>query len=158
TQDTQAPSDAALLKEFAAANDAALAATRDFASWLEHDLTPRSHGVFALGKDKYRELLRLQEMVETPLPELLANGEAHLAQDRAAFVATAARVAPAKKPAEVMQALTGEHPTAADLIPSVARGLEAARDYATLHKLVTFPSADRPTVRETPPYARAAVF
>jgi uncharacterized protein (DUF885 family) len=155
---TQATNDAALLEEFAAANDAALAATRDFASWLEQDLKPRSHGVFALGKEKYRELLRLQEMVETPLPELLANGEAHLAQDRAAFISTAAKIAPGQRPAEVMQALTGEHPTAVDLIPSVARGLEAARDYATLHKLVTFPSQQRPIVRETPPYARAAVF
>ena len=37
-----AGADAALLKEFDAANDAALAATRDFAAWLEHDLAPRS--------------------------------------------------------------------------------------------------------------------
>jgi uncharacterized protein (DUF885 family) len=153
-----ATTDAALLKEFDAANDAALAATRDFAAWLEHDLTPRSHGVFALGKEKYRELLRLQEMVETPLPELLAKGEAHLAKDREAFIATAAKIAPGKKPAEVMQTLTSEHPLADDLIPSVARGLEAARRYATLRKLVTFPSVQRPTVKETPPYARAAVF
>ena len=153
-----ATTDAALLAQFERANDAALAATRDFASWLEKDLKPRSHGVFALGKERYRELLRLQEMVETPLPELLAKGEAHLAQDRAAFIATAAKIAPGKKPAEVMQGLTREHPTAEDLIPSVARGLEAARRYATEHELVTFPSAQRPTVKETPPYARAAVF
>ena len=153
-----ATTDAALLADFTTANDAALAATRDFAAWLERDLTPRSHGVFALGADKYRELLRLQEMVETPLPALLATGEARLARDRAAFVATAAKIAPGKKPVAVMQALTGEHPTAADLIPSVARGLEAARQFATEHKLVTFPSEQRPIVKETPPYARAAVF
>jgi uncharacterized protein (DUF885 family) len=153
-----ATTDAALLADFTSANDAALAATRDFAAWLERDLTPRSHGVFALGADKYRELLRLQEMVETPLPELLATGEARLAHDRAAFVETAAKIAPGKKPVAVMQALTGEHPTAADLIPSVARGLEAARQFATEHKLVTFPSEQRPLVKETPPYARAAVF
>jgi uncharacterized protein (DUF885 family) len=150
--------DPALLAAFTAANDAALAATRDFATWLERDLLPRSHGKFALGTERYRELLRRQEMVETPLPELLAKGEAHLAQDRAAFLATAAKLAPGKKPADVMQRLTGEHPPAADLIPSVARGLEDARRYATERKLVTFPSEQRPTVKETPPYARAAVF
>ena len=153
-----ATTDPALLAEFTAANDAALAATRAFAAWLEHDLTPRSHGVFALGAEKYRELLRLQEMVETPLPELLAKGEAHLAQDRAAFVETAAKLARGQKPVAVMQALTDEHPAAADLIPSVAHGLEAARQFASEHKLVTFPSEQRPIVKETPPYARAAVF
>jgi uncharacterized protein (DUF885 family) len=153
-----ATKDAALLAEFTAANDAALAATRDFAAWLEKDLLPRSHGVFALGAERYRELLRLQEMVETPLPELLAKGEAHLAKDRAAFLETAAKLAPGRKPADVMHDLTSDHPAAADLIPSVARGLEAARQFATDRKLVTFPSEQRPLVRETPPYERAAVF
>jgi uncharacterized protein (DUF885 family) len=153
-----ATTDAALLKQFEAANDEALAATRAFADWLEHDLTPRSRGAFALGTERYRELLRAQEMVETPLPELLAKGEAHLAEDRAAFVATAAKLAPRKKPADVMLALTGEHPSAGELIPSVAHGLEAARRFATEHALVTFPSEQRPVVKETPPYARAAVF
>jgi uncharacterized protein (DUF885 family) len=153
-----ATTDAALLREFEAANDAALAATRDFATWLERDLLPRSRGAYALGVDKYRELLRLQEMVETPLPELLAKGEAHLAQDRAAFVALAAKLAPGKKPDDAMRALAAEHPTASDLVPSVARGLEAARRFATDHALVTFPSEQRPLVRETPPYARAAIF
>jgi uncharacterized protein (DUF885 family) len=150
--------DAALLAEFATADDAALAATREFARWLEHDLRPRAHGKFALGAARYRELLRLQEMVETPLPELLAAGEAQLARDRAAFVETAARISPTEKPAAVMLALSAAHPTAADLIASVANALEAAREYATSHKLVTFPSETRPRVEETPPYARAAVF
>ncbi|HEV3032464.1 MAG TPA: DUF885 domain-containing protein [Polyangia bacterium] len=150
--------DVALLERFRVANDAALAATRSFAVWLEHDLAPRARGAFALGAERYRELLRLQEMVETPLPALLAKGEAHLAADRAAFVETAAKIAPGRAPAAVILSLTAEHPTAADLIPSVARGLEAARTFATAHALVTFPSAQRPIVRETPPYARAAVF
>jgi uncharacterized protein (DUF885 family) len=150
--------DAALQKEFDAANDAALAATRAFAAWLEKDLLPRSHGAFALGTKRFRELLRLQEMVETPLPELLATGAARLARDRAAFLETAAKLAPGKKPGDVMRALTTEHPTAAELIPSVAKGLESARQFATARKLVTFPSEQRPRVQETPPYARAAVF
>jgi uncharacterized protein (DUF885 family) len=150
--------DAASMKEFEAANDAALAAVRAFADWLEHDLAPRSHGAFALGEARYRELLRLQEMVETPLPELGAMAEAQLEKDRAAFVATAARIAPGKRPGEVMASLSSEHPTAEDLIPSVARGLEAARAFATRRGLVTFPSEQRPRVKETPPYERAAIF
>jgi uncharacterized protein (DUF885 family) len=155
---TAGTNDAALLADFERANAAALDATKAFATWLERDLTPRSKGAFALGADRYRELLRLQELVETPLPELLARGEAQLARDRAAFLATATKLGPGKKPLVVMQALTAEHPAADDLIPSVARGLEAARRFATEHKLVTFPSEQRPLVRETPPYARAAVF
>jgi uncharacterized protein (DUF885 family) len=150
--------DAALLAEFEAANAAAVAAARAFVDWLERDLRPRSRGSFALGTERYRELLRLQEMVETPLPELLVMGEAQLARDRAAFIETAAQVGPGNKPAAVMVGLSAFHPTAADLISSVAGGLEAARRFATEHELVTFPSEKRPRVLETPPFARAAVF
>ena len=147
------------MAEFEAANDAALAATRAFAIWLEHELMPRSRGAFALGEDRYRELLRLQEMIETPLPELLATGRgAARARDRAAFVETAAKIAPGKKPGDVMASLAAIHPTPATLVSSVAEGLEAARQFATSHALVTFPSEQRPRVEETPPYARAAVF
>jgi uncharacterized protein (DUF885 family) len=155
---TTAKTDAALLAEFKTANDTALAETRAFALWLERDLRPHSRGAFALGAEKYRELLRLQEMVETPLPELLATGEAQLGRDRAAFIETAARIAPGHKPAAVMLTLSAIHPTAAELIPAVAGGLEAARQFAVARKLVSFPSEVRPRVQETPPYARAAVF
>jgi uncharacterized protein (DUF885 family) len=153
-----ATTDAKLFAQFDAANAAALEATRDFATWLEKDLYPRSHGSFALGAERFAELLRLQEMVETPLPALLAAGDARLALDRAAFVETAKKIAPDKRPADVMLALSAEHPAAAELIPAVARGLEATRAFATTHNLVTFPSEQRPRVQETPPYARAAVF
>jgi uncharacterized protein (DUF885 family) len=150
--------DAALMKDFAAANASALAATRAFSEWLEHDLAPRAHASFALGAARFAELLRLQEMVETPLPALAALAEAQLARDRAAFLATAARLAPGQPPADVMRAISKAHPTAEDLIPSVTRGLEAARAFATARGLVTFPSEQRPRVKETPPYARAAIF
>jgi uncharacterized protein (DUF885 family) len=150
--------DTALMKQFEDANAVALAATRAFADWLDQDLRPRAHGKFALGAARYRELLALQEMVETPLPELLARGEEQLGRDRAAFVETAAKITPGAKPSVVMTSLSADHPTAEALISSVANALEAARQYATAHGLVTFPSEVRPHVKETPPYARAAVF
>jgi uncharacterized protein (DUF885 family) len=149
---------AALMAEFEAANAAVVQAARGFVRWLELDLRPRSKGSFALGTQRYRELLRLQEMVETPLPDLLAMGEAQLARDRAAFIQTAAELGPAHKPAAVMVGLSAFHPTAADLVASVGDALEAARRFATERRLVTFPSEKRPRVLETPPFARAGVF
>src|SRR5262249_39071593 len=128
------------------------------ATWLEKDLRPRAHGRYALGADDFRQKLRLEEMVETPLPELLAQGEAQLERDRAAFVATAARIDPKKTPAQVIASLSSHHPTAPDLLASVARAVEAARRFVVERGLVTFPSEARPRIEETPAYARAAVF
>ncbi len=153
-----AGSDAALLADFNAANGKAVAAVNDYAAWLEKDLAPRSNGKYAIGAENFSAKLRYDEMVDWPLAQVLATGEANLEKDYAAFVATAKKIDPSKTPAEVMKSLSNEHPTADDLIPSARRGLEAARQFLVDKKIVTIPSEVRPTVAETPPFARFGSF
>jgi uncharacterized protein (DUF885 family) len=153
-----AGSDAALLKDFTGANGKALAAVRDFATWLEKDLAPRSNGKYAIGAENFSAKLRYDDMVELPLSEVLAKGEANLAKDYAAFVETSKKIDPGKTPAEVMKTLSDDHPTAENLIPSVARRVEEARQYLIDKQIVTIPSEVRPKVVETPPFARFGSF
>jgi uncharacterized protein (DUF885 family) len=153
-----AGSDAALLKEFTDANTKAVAAVREFGAWLEKDVVPRSNGQYAIGAENFSAKLRNDEMVEQPLSEVLARGEANLARDYAAFVETARKIDPSKTPAEVMKALSDQHPTAEDLIPSAQRSVEAARQFLVDKKIVTIPSEVRPTITETPPFARFGSF
>jgi uncharacterized protein (DUF885 family) len=150
--------DAALLSEFTRANAQAVAAARDFAQWLEKDLLPRSTGAYALGEERFLTKLRYEEMIDLPLPELLARGEANLEKDYQAFVATAKRIDPKLTPAQVMATLEKDHPTAEDLIPSVRRSVESVRRFLVEKDLVTIPSEVRPRVEETPPYARSGSF
>jgi uncharacterized protein (DUF885 family) len=150
--------DAALLAELKTAIGEAVAANRDFLAWLERDLAPRSKGSYALGEARFLEKLRLEEMVELPLAELLAKGEAQLAKDRAAFLETAKRIDPRKTPHQVMELVARDHPAADDLVPAVARSVEAARQFAIDKKLITIPSEVRPKIRETPPYRRGTGF
>jgi uncharacterized protein (DUF885 family) len=97
-------------------------------------------------------------MVELPLDALLAKGEAQLEKDHAAFLETARRIDPAKTPAEVMKSLSDEHPAAEDLLPSIRRSVEAARQFLVEKDIVTIPSEVRPRVEETPPFARGGSF
>jgi uncharacterized protein (DUF885 family) len=150
--------DAALQKEFDDANGRVIAATRDFAAWLEKDLLPRSKGSYAIGAENFLAKMKYDEGVEIPLAELLAKGEAQLAKDYAAFVETAKRIDPSKTAAEVMKSLSDDHPTPETLIPSVARSVEDARRYLVEKDLVTIPSEVRPKVTETPPFARSGTF
>jgi uncharacterized protein (DUF885 family) len=150
--------DAALLAELEAANKAAIAASRDFASWLQDDLLPRSKGSFVLGEARFLEKLKYDEMVELPLAELLAKGEANLKKDHDDFVATARKIDPSKTAAQVMATLGEQHPTADDLIPAVRRSVEAARQFVIDRDLVTIPSDVRPRVEPTPAYARGTGF
>jgi uncharacterized protein (DUF885 family) len=153
-----AGADAALLAEFTEANGKAVAAVSDFAQWLEKDLAPRSNGKYAIGAENYAAKLRYDEMVDTPLAQVLAIGEANLAKDYTAFVETARKIDPSKSPAEVMKSLSDEHPSAEDLIPSAQRTVEAARQFLVNHKIATIPSEVRPTITETPVFARFGSF
>jgi uncharacterized protein (DUF885 family) len=153
-----AGADAALLAEFTEANGKAVAAVSDFGAWLEKDLAPRSNGKYAIGAENYAAKLRYDDMVDKPLAEVLAIGEANLAKDYAAFVETAKRIDPSKTPAEVMKSLSSEHPSADDLIPSAQRTVEAARQFLVDHKIVTIPSQVRPMITETPVFARFGSF
>jgi len=153
-----AGSDAALWKEFEEANRQVVAATRDFAGWLEKDLLPRSKGSYAIGEANFLAKLKDDEMVELPLAQLLAKGEAQLEADHAAFVETARKINPKKTPHEVMASLSDTHPSADQLIPSVGKSVEQARQFLIDKQIVTIPSEVRATVTETPPYQRAGGF
>ncbi len=150
--------DAALLAQFQQVHGPALAAARDFAEWLQRDLAPRSRGSYAIGAETFLRKLQVEEMVTIPLPQLLARGEAQLAKDHAAFLETARQIDPARSAAEVMKSISDEHPAADDLIASVARSVEAARQFVVDKELVTVPSEVRVKVAPTPPYARSGSF
>lgn len=150
--------DAALWKEFEEANRAVVAATGEFATWLEKDLLPRSKGSYAIGEANFLAKLKHEEMIELPLAELLAKGEAQLEKDYAAFVETARQINPKKSPAAVMALLSDTHPAPDQLIPSVRSSVEEARRFLIEKQIVTVPSEVRPLIEETPPYARAGGF
>jgi uncharacterized protein (DUF885 family) len=150
--------DADLLKEFNAANDAVVKSLTETVGWMKKYLLPNSNGKYALGADAFAKQLLYEEMVDIPLDKLLAIGTANLKRDQEAFRAVAKTIDGTKTPAEVMKTLSGDHPTEADLIPSARRTIETIRTFLVAHNIVTIPSEVRPTVTETPPYARNGSF
>jgi uncharacterized protein (DUF885 family) len=153
-----AGSDTELLQQFDAANEAVVKSLTDTVAWMKEDLLPRSKGRYALGTDTFAKQLLYEELVDIPLDQLLAIGEAALKRDQEALRAVARQIDAAKTPAEVMKALSDDHPTEADLIPSARRTIEEIRQFLVDKKIVTVPSEVRPTVAETPPYARNGSF
>jgi uncharacterized protein (DUF885 family) len=153
-----AGSDTELLKEFNAADDEVVKAITETVGWMKRDLLPRSHGKYALGADAFSKKLLYEELVDIPLDRLLAIGEANLKRDQEAFRAVAAKIDPSKTPAEVMKALSDDHPAEEDLIPSAMRTIEKCRSFLLDKHIVAVPSEVRPIVLETPPFARGGSF
>jgi uncharacterized protein (DUF885 family) len=150
--------DAELAKEFEAANAIVVKGLQEVLTWMRQELLPRSNGHYAIGAENFAKQLLYEELVDIPLDKLLAIGEATLRRDQEAFVATARKIDPSKTPAEVMKALSADHPTERDLIPSARRTVEKIRQFLVDRHIVAIPSEVRPTVLETPPYARNGSF
>jgi uncharacterized protein (DUF885 family) len=150
--------DQALRSEFNTANDAVLAALGDYKTWLQKDLLPRAKGEFAYGAETYKKKLWADEMVDTPLDQLLRIAEDNLKQNQAAFAEAAKRIDPKKSLIEVQREVERDHPPAAKLL-SVAQGtLDALAQFVTDHHIATIPPAERARVQETPPFMRATTF
>ena len=147
--------DAALLAEFKQANDAVVAAFKEYGSWLKSDLLPRSNGDFAIGADTYRRKLAADEMIDTPLDQLLAIAQADLSRNKAAFVEVARQIDAKKAPIEVLIQVAKDHPPAAKLLDVTQSELDAIARFMTEHHIITIPPAAPARVQETPPFMRA---
>ncbi|MBM3875700.1 MAG: DUF885 domain-containing protein [Verrucomicrobia bacterium] len=150
--------DESLMAAFAAANTNAVAELRGFASWLEKERLPRATAGFALGREKFARMLRVSELIEPAPDELLAVAMRELQREQAVFAATAKLIAPDKPAIEVFKAIQKDHPTEAGLIPDTRRNLEAIRRFCVDRDVITFPSAVRARVEETPAFLRATSF
>jgi uncharacterized protein (DUF885 family) len=147
-----------LMTAFNTANGQAIAEMRGYAEYLKEQKLPKANNDYALGREKYVEMLRYGEMITAPPEQLLEIGSRELARKQAAFAEAAKQIDPSRKPIEVFQAIQKDHPTAQDLIPDTARDLDAIRQFVIDRHIITIPSPVRAKVAETPQYMRATSF
>jgi uncharacterized protein (DUF885 family) len=150
--------DEKLRAEFESANQAVIAALKDYEAFLKNDMLPRSKGDFRLGADRFAKKLLYEEMVDLPLDRLLEIGFADLRVNQEKFRQTAAAIDPKKTPQQILGELEKEHPTADKLLDAYRAVVVQLRDYITAHKIVTIPSQNLPILEETPPFMRALTF
>ncbi|HEX7312984.1 MAG TPA: DUF885 family protein [Pyrinomonadaceae bacterium] len=150
--------DAARRAEFHEANAQAASALRSFREWLVSDLLPRSHGDFALGAENYRKKLLYEEMVETPLPALLREGERQLRETQDQMRAVAEEIAPGRGVEAALQLLARERPTSDGLVGEARSELDRIRAFVRTEEILTPPARENLLVAETPEYARSLSF
>jgi len=148
----------ALLAEFNAGNQLAIAELRRYAEWLKTKHLPKAHDHYALGRDKFQAMLTEGELIPLSPEYLLEVGLVELHREQAAFARAAKAIDPSKPPIEVFKAIQKDHPTEDSLIPDVRKNLEAIRQFLVDHHIVTLPSEVRVRVEETPQFARATSF
>lgn len=148
--------DRTLQRRLATARQRAAAALQDFELFLRNDLLPTAHGSFALGPQRFANMLHYNELIDLPLEKLLALGEQDLARNQAHIAAVAARIDPTRSVQEHMHLLGRNHPPAHRLLAETRALLDNLRGFLHERDLVTLPAAEHCLVEATPPFARWA--
>jgi uncharacterized protein (DUF885 family) len=146
--------DAAERDAFTRAREEAARQVEAFVTWLERDLLPRADGDFRLGRERFEKKLALEEHVTLSADQLRDINERAIRDYKAWVAREAARVDPKATPEQVMAALVKDHPTPEALIPTARAQLVELQRFVRERDILTLPSDQLPTVRETPPYAR----
>ena len=149
---------AARRAEFDAAVESVLDALRLYADWLRRDLLARSDGDFRVGGELLRRKLLYEEMIDTPLPALVRDGERELRRTQERMRRAAEEIAPARDVREVLRALERDRPTAGGLVGETRSALDRVRAFVRAQNILTPPAGDDLIVAETPEYARGDNF
>ncbi|HYE65626.1 MAG TPA: DUF885 family protein, partial [Pyrinomonadaceae bacterium] len=136
--------------EFEATNQSVIASLKSFLEWLERDLLPRSTGGFAIGPENYRRKLLYDEMLETPVGQLIRDGERELRRTHEEMRALAEEIAPGKGVVFALNALGREQPTADGLVGETRTELDRIRAFIRTQRILTPPERENLTVAETP--------
>ncbi|HYG11840.1 MAG TPA: DUF885 domain-containing protein, partial [Pyrinomonadaceae bacterium] len=149
---------AARRAEFETTNDAVVHALVSFRDWLRDELLPRSNGDYAIGAENYRRKLLYEEMVETPLAQLIREGERELRRTQNEMRAVAEEIAPGRDLMDTLRSLGREHPGANGLVGETRAELDRIRAFVRTQGILTPPASENLQVAETPEYARSTSF
>ncbi|MEO7093983.1 MAG: DUF885 domain-containing protein, partial [Polyangiales bacterium] len=133
--------DAAFKKKLSDTNEQLAQAADAVAAWLEKDVVPTGNDAHVLGAERFRKLVAAQEGLTTSIDDLSTMAEADLAKNKAAYD-------------ELSKSTSPTRPKATELM-TVATGLVTeSRQFLVDHHIVTIPSDDTATVKESPPFMR----
>jgi uncharacterized protein (DUF885 family) len=147
--------DKALLGEFAQTNAGVMRALAAYKVFIQKDLLPKATGSYALGPEVYAKALAANEMIELPLDQLSTIADADRQRNEEAFQASAKQIDAGRSADAVLASMEREHPKPSDLLKTSQDALDAIRGFILEKQILTIPSSDPATVKETPPFMRS---
>lgn len=135
----------------------AKAAIVEYSAWLR-DRLARSTDDFALGDERYDELIGLRAFDDLATDEILDIGERLLSETHAARTAAAREIDPGASEEDVLDRVkTDRPPDFASALQAYRTVMARARRFVIEHDLVTVPGPDRIEVLETPAFLRNVI-
>jgi uncharacterized protein (DUF885 family) len=144
--------DPALQRQLDSSAREAARAMQELADWLEAQ-RPNATTDFALGADKFAQMVRDTEMVDVPLSELEAIGRADLKRNQDALRAACATYAPGATLQACMDKMGANKPEGGAVQAARAQ-LAGLKAFIAAHDIVSIPGPEEAQVEEAPPYNR----
>jgi uncharacterized protein (DUF885 family) len=140
--------------------EAVLPAARDalveFQDFLAGELSDRSDGDFAIGREAFDFRLSFEHALAETAPALLRYGEALVAEIEADLVRRAEALAPGTPWRDLADQLREAHPRPGDLVGRYAAEMERARQFVVEHGLASIPDGPLEVIA-TPSFMRPLI-
>ena len=147
-----AVTDAQLQADFRAANAEAIKAMKDLDSWFASQESSATDD-FALGAEKFREMLKATEQVDVPLDQLEQIGRQDMDRNLTALRDECAKYAAGQSIEQCVAKAEGNKPQGS-AVEAARRQLADLKTFILEKKLVTIPGQEEARVAEAPPYKR----
>ena len=144
--------DEQLQRQFAAANTTAAEAVRQTARWLD-GLKATATDDYALGEEKFLQMLSATQGVDITLADLKAAGELNLEQNLSMLYEACAEFAPGESTEDCVLKVQNRKPPEG-AVGGAARQLPDLRRFLEENELVTIPGTEEALVAEAPPHRR----
>jgi uncharacterized protein (DUF885 family) len=140
-----------------AASDGARAAITDYRAWLDDSLEGGTDD-WALGRERFDELVGLRAFDGLDADQILAIGEEQLASNKAARIEAAREIDPTVDEPTVVDRIKTDHPaTFEEALDAYRDVMLRSRQYLIDHDIVTVPPHERINVVPTPEYLRNVI-
>ena len=146
-----------LVSEISAAGAAAGKAVEEFIAFIENDVLPKAKGDFAVGRERFDEILREDHMVDYGADRLLEIGWEQFELTKKLMQAVASQIDPSKSVEEILEDAKSDHPTAEGLLKAYEDAMSGAKQFVIDHDVVTIPEGESLKIIETPVYLRPII-
>lgn len=132
------------------------AARRDidaYASWFEQQVLPTATGDWRVGGDAVARRYRGEELIDVPLPELVALGERELRNYQEQFREAAVRLAPGKDPLQTWLTVRRTHPRRGEVVAATQAIVDSLTTFVREKDLADVPAGERVVVAPAQPFS-----
>jgi hypothetical protein len=148
----EAVDDEELQQELAMANGRAMEAVKEMQDWFE-SILPESNGSYALGAEKFKEMLWATERIDISIGELKKIGEKDFERNLRALEEACSKLAPDKSISECMEIVANDKPTGG-AVQGARDQLVSLKKFLIDNNIISIKGNEDAHVDEAPPYNR----